>query len=99
VYSFRYAPGSYRQQVENNPVLTEETEKYLDLINQRIADEVQASGVAFVMTSSVRNRTVMRFSICSHRTTLADIEQVFELIQQVAREMDNGRLKPIRVTR
>jgi glutamate/tyrosine decarboxylase-like PLP-dependent enzyme len=91
VYSFRYAPASYRQQVESNPVLAEEIEEYLDLINQRIADEIQASGVAFVMTSSVRNRTVMRFSICSHRTTLADIELVFDLIQRVAREMDHGQ--------
>ena len=98
MYSFRYAPVSYRQQVESNPDLTEEIEEYLDLINQRIADEIQASGVAFVMTSSVRNRTVMRFSICSHRTTLADIERVFGLIQDVAREMDNKKLEPIHVT-
>lgn len=98
VYSFRYAPVSYRQQVERNPVLREEIEEYLDLLNQRIADEIQASGVAFVMTSSVRNRTVLRFSICSHRTILADIERVFGHLQRVAREMDDRKLGPIRVT-
>ncbi|MGH2775318.1 MAG: pyridoxal-dependent decarboxylase [Actinomycetota bacterium] len=98
VYSFRYAPAPYRQQVESNPVLREEIEEYLDLLNQRIADEIQASGVAFVMTSSVRNRTVLRFSICSHRTTLADIENVFGHLQRVAREMDERKTGPTRVT-
>jgi aromatic-L-amino-acid/L-tryptophan decarboxylase len=88
IYSFRYAPA-YQREAENNPASRTENEERLDLLNQRIADEIQASGVAFVMTSSVRGRTVLRFSICSHRTTLADIERVFDHLQGVARELDD----------
>jgi len=89
IYSFRYAPTAYQREAENNPASRTEIEERLDLLNQRIADEIQASGVAFVMTSSVRGRTVLRFSICSHRTTLADIERVFDHLQRVARELDD----------
>lgn len=47
----------------------------LDRLNQAIAEAMQQSGLALVMTSRLRGRVVLRFSICSHRTRLADIEE------------------------
>jgi len=96
MYSFRYAPVQYGEQAESDPLLRTEIDEYLDVLNQRLADEIQASGIAFVMTSSVRGRTVLRFSICSHRTTPADIERTFEHLQRVARELDDRKPEPIR---
>jgi len=83
IYSFRYAPKQYRTAANAN----ERIDAYLDKINQRLADGIQASGTAFVMTSRLRGRVVLRFSICSHRTTLGDIEEVFAKLQELSRDL------------
>jgi aromatic-L-amino-acid/L-tryptophan decarboxylase len=79
IYSFRYAPAPYRAETA-----------YLDWLNQRIADEIQASGFAFIMTSAVRGQTVLRMSICSHRTTLEDIEAVFARLTALGEGLVKG---------
>jgi hypothetical protein len=68
------------------------TNTYLDWLNQRIADEIQASGFAFIMTSTIQGRTVLRLSICSHRTTLDDIEAVFNKLSLIGAELDQAAL-------
>jgi glutamate/tyrosine decarboxylase-like PLP-dependent enzyme len=78
IYSFRFFPAALREQA-NHPGL----HAYLDKMNQRITDEIMATGFAFIMTSKVRGHVVIRLSICSHRTTLPDIEQVFQRLQQI----------------
>jgi aromatic-L-amino-acid decarboxylase len=81
IYSFRYAPEALRRQAEESSNEAEKINAYLDRLNQLIADEIQLSGVAFLMTSKIRDRVVLRLSISSHRTTLSDIDLVFsELI-------------------
>jgi len=96
IYSFRYAPQELRSNVRANVGVHGKNEAFLDKLNQRIADELQASGKAFVMTSKLQGRVVLRFSICSHRTTLADIDKVFakleELGQQII-EMEGAQTK------
>jgi aromatic-L-amino-acid decarboxylase len=87
IYSFRYAPKQYRATVNGSGGANEKIDAYLDRINQRLADGMQASGTAFVMTSRLRGRVVLRFSICSHRTTLADIEEVFAKLRELSREL------------
>lgn len=77
IYSFRFVPAALRALPP-----TEELDRYLDRLNQKITDEIMASGFAFIMTSKVRGQVVIRLSICSHRTTLTDIEQVFQRLQQ-----------------
>lgn len=93
IYSFRYAPRRYRDHIERDDSSQGEIDGRLDWINQRMADELQASGLAFVMTSAVRGRTVLRFSICSHRTTLDDIRQVFEALEQLGHRLDQGDVR------
>lgn len=95
IYSFRYAPQRYRDQMQGEPDARASVEAHLDWLNQRIADDLQASGLAFVMTSAIRGRTVLRFSICSHRTTLEDIERVFEALAQLGKNVD-GETCPMR---
>jgi glutamate/tyrosine decarboxylase-like PLP-dependent enzyme len=87
IYSFRFVPKRCRTTVNNSSKVNEKIEADLDRINQQMADEMQASGTAFVMTSRLRGRVVLRFSICSHRTTLADIETVFEKLQKLGRDL------------
>ena len=82
IYSFRFFPASLRTQ-DNGPKVA----AYLDRVNQEIADEITRSGFAFIMTSKVRGQVVIRLSICSHRTTLQDMEQVFQRLQQIGRAL------------
>ncbi len=87
IYSFRYMPKRYRAAVQENPGLKDEINRKLDQINQMIADEIQLSGTAFVMTTRLRGLTVLRLSICSHRTTLKDIDLVFSKIREIGRKV------------
>lgn len=78
IYSFRYYPAELRQEKNNK-----EINIYLDRMNQKIADEIMATGFAFIMTSKVHGHIVIRLSICSHRTTLQDVEDVFNKLQDI----------------
>lgn len=72
IYSFRYAPRALRG-----------NDAKLDEINQFISDELQRRLIAFAMTTRIRGRVTQRLSICSHRTTLADIEATFEAMREI----------------
>ena len=82
IYSFRYYPKDLKQSSGAD------TDAYLDRLNQLIADEITASGLAFIMTTRIRGRVVLRISVCSHRTTLQDIEQVFAALGSIAQKLD-----------
>jgi len=89
IYSFRYAPEDLRSQADESPNKSEEINAYLDSLNQQIADEIQLSGVAFLMTSKIRGRIVLRLSISSHRTTLSDIDLVFAKIRELGETLQS----------
>ncbi len=86
IYSFSYAPQELQEQANGSRAEQERVESALDWMNQRIADEIQARGTAFIMTSRVHGRTVLRMSICSHRTTLEHIDTVFDALAEIGRE-------------
>lgn len=88
IYAFRYAPEDLRAAATRSEDRAA-IDAYLDRLNQQIADEIQLTGVAFVMTTSVRHRTVLRFSICSHRTSLRDIEVTFEELRKLGEKLDH----------
>jgi glutamate/tyrosine decarboxylase-like PLP-dependent enzyme len=87
IYSFRYAPAADQEIALLSEQDRERINIKLDRLNQRIADEIQARGIAFIMTTRIHGRTVLRMSICSHRTTLADIDAVFDALAQVGRQI------------
>jgi len=80
IYSMRYAPLKIKEEYGSD---YNELDKHLDNLNQRIVDEIQLSGTAFIMTSKVLGKIVIRFSICSHRTTLEDIDMVFSKLKEI----------------
>jgi glutamate/tyrosine decarboxylase-like PLP-dependent enzyme len=65
-------------------------EEKLDGLNQRIVNEVQRSGKAFLMTTSIRGRTAIRLSITNHRTTKKDIRLTFEALQRTGMKLANA---------
>lgn len=75
MYCFQYWPAEIEKQYS-----TDEDALFskLDLLNQQLVDEIQRSGEAFITTSKLKGRVVIRMSICSHRTTLADMDDVFD---------------------
>jgi len=81
IYSFRFRPA--RLQAEPDGAAD-----YLDRLNQRVADAIQLGGLAFVMTTQVHGRTALRLAICSHRTTLADIERTFDELKRLGCQFD-----------
>jgi len=83
IYSFRYLPRRFRNSEQDG-----QEEAYLDRLNQAIADELQASGFALVMTTHFQDQTVLRLSICSHRTRPEDIEDVFQRMDEIGSELD-----------
>lgn len=83
IYSFRYIPADISRQYGETSDYPEEIDNYLGILNQQIADDIQKSGDAFIMTSRVREKVVLRMSICSHRTARADITFVFEKLREI----------------
>ncbi|MFQ6013374.1 MAG: pyridoxal phosphate-dependent decarboxylase family protein [Thermoplasmata archaeon] len=88
IYSFRYVPEDLPAAAVQSGREADPVDLYLDRLNQRIADEIQLSGLAFVMTTKIHGRRVLRLSICSHRTTLGDIEQVFAKLRELGERLD-----------
>ncbi|KAB1187702.1 MULTISPECIES: aminotransferase class V-fold PLP-dependent enzyme [Haloferax] len=90
LYSFQYAPPDLQALAADSPQARDAVDTYLDELNQRIADEIQLTGTAFVMTTSIHGRTVLRFSICSHRTTTDDIDRTFEALRDIGEQVDSS---------
>lgn len=82
IYSFRFFPAELREHT-----ITPALNTYLDLLNQKICDEILSSGFAFIMTSKVKGHIVIRLSICSHRTTLKDMGEVFNRLGEIGRRL------------
>ncbi len=89
IYSFRYVPQDILSGYESGEVDLSTYRTYLDQLNQEIADEIQIEGTAFIMTSKLKGDIVLRMSICSHRTTNEDIDQVFDKLSQIGKAIDD----------
>ena len=59
----------------------------IDRLNQEIVEAIQRSGHALVMSTRIRGRRAIRMSICSQRTTEADIDSTFAALAEVARKL------------
>ena len=77
ISSFRYVPHQLAE--------VEEAAESVDRLNTRIAEEIQQSGLALLMTTRIRGRIALRMSICSQRTTEKDIDDTFEAIAATGR--------------
>jgi aromatic-L-amino-acid/L-tryptophan decarboxylase len=77
MYCFRFVPRS--------TIAVNEVE--LNKLNQRIVDETQLTGKAFLMTTSIRGKTAFRFLVTNHRTTRQDIKLTFDTLGRIGREL------------
>lgn len=88
IYSFRYLPAELHN-LEDSREQRAAIEEYADWLNQRIADELRLTGEAYVTTTEVRGDTVIRMSICSHRTRPSDIDTTFEALRTHGERIDD----------
>ena len=79
IYSFRFVPASMAD--------ADEAAEWIDRLNCDIAEEIQRSGLALLMTTRIRGRIALRMSICSQRTVEEDIDTTFEAIAAVGRKL------------
>ena len=55
--------------------------------NQRLLAEINATGKAFLSHTVLNGQFVIRFAIGNFQTTETDVREVWELIQQTARQL------------
>ena len=79
ICSFRFVP----HQVGD----AEDAAEWIDRLNSEIAEDIQRSGTALLMTTRVRGRIALRMSICSQRTLEEDIDATFEVIAAAGRRL------------
>jgi aromatic-L-amino-acid/L-tryptophan decarboxylase len=82
IYCFRYVPNGLAERQREPAVAAG-----LDRLNQEIADAIQRSGLALLMTTRIRGRVALRMSICSHRTLEEDVDTTFEAIARMGRRL------------
>lgn len=80
LYCFRYVPNGLAERQSEPGV-----QALLDRLNQEIAGAVQRSGLVLVTTTKIGGRVAIRMSLCSHRTSEADIDATFEAVARWGR--------------
>lgn len=88
IYSFRYRPPDLEEAAGRSSTAVD---RYLDRLNQWVADDLRLTGDAYLTTTEVADRTVLRMSICSHRTTPDDIDATVDAIRRHGERIDAGR--------
>jgi aromatic-L-amino-acid decarboxylase len=84
MYSFRFNPVEWEAKYSDDPGGHKAA---LDKLNQKICDEIQLTGKAFIMSSRLRDNVVIRLSVSSHRTTLEDIDVVFSTLKEIGENL------------
>jgi glutamate/tyrosine decarboxylase-like PLP-dependent enzyme len=62
----------------------------LDRLNLRLAEELRATGEAFLSTTRLADRVALRLCFVNWRTTAADVERVVELLAELAGKAEPG---------
>ncbi len=92
IYSFRYRPHRFPSAVigeADSPSVG----AYLDRLNAAIVERANRTGEVFLTTTRLRDRTALRVSVCNHRTTLEDIDHLFELLRRTGEALDAEELR------
>ncbi len=87
IYSFRYRPRRFQIAAVGSEG-EEEAAAYLDGLNRAIVEGANRTGEVFLTTTRIRGRVALRVSVCNHRTTLGDIDRLFELLRRIGRRED-----------
>lgn len=67
-----------------NPMNERYSEKELDALNQKIANRINNSGEALLVTTVLNKQVVLRMCLINPRTTLTDVKATIKLCEQLA---------------
>jgi aromatic-L-amino-acid/L-tryptophan decarboxylase len=72
---------------------TDQTETYLDLLNERIMTEIQADARVYISNAVLRGRFVLRACVVNFRTEAEDMDAVLEVAEEIGSRLDK-ELRP-----
>jgi hypothetical protein len=81
ITTLRYVPLELRATVGS-----EQTEAYLNRLNQLLLTDFENSGEAFCSNALIEEKCALRFCIVNFRTSTADIEDVPPLVARLGRQ-------------
>jgi len=81
ITTLRYVPGELRSTLGH-----EDTENYLNELNERLLAKVEMSGEAFMSNAVIAGKYALRFCVVNFRTSTGDIEAIPELIARLGRQ-------------
>ncbi len=73
--------------------LTEQVEDYLSKLNERLLNEVNATGKAYLSHTNLRGKFTLRLAIGNIRTTDEEVRRTWDLLQEHCARVDN-ELRP-----
>jgi aromatic-L-amino-acid decarboxylase len=88
ITTFRYVPADLRDRLG-----ADQTERYLDRLNQRLLTMIEKGGDAFLSNAVVGRRFVLRACIVNFHTSRADVEALPTLVSRLGRAAD-AELRP-----
>ena len=59
----------------------------LDALNVKIAEELRATGRAFLSSTRLRGRVALRFCFVNWRTTANDVEEIVNLLNSIGQRV------------
>jgi glutamate/tyrosine decarboxylase-like PLP-dependent enzyme len=83
ITTFRYVPPDLRPQLGSD-----EVEKHLNVLNQRLLSALEKSGEAFLSNAVVDGRFLLRACIVNFHTSLDDIEALPHMLSRLGKEAD-----------
>ncbi len=82
IVGFRYVPPGWKHSTDR--------EEELDRLNLALLDELRATGRAFISSTRLRGRIVLRFCFVNWRTTAGDVEEVVRLLVDLGGRLAAG---------
>jgi glutamate/tyrosine decarboxylase-like PLP-dependent enzyme len=83
IVGFRYVPPGWPASAQR--------EEELDRLNLALLDELRATGRAFLSSTQLRGRVVLRFCFVNWRTTAGDVEEIVRLLTDLAGRLTASR--------
>jgi len=92
---FRTRPKDLTDLIEKSPKVTDEIERYLDSLNEKLLEAVNATGQVYLSHTRLRGRFVIRLAIGNIRTTESHVSRAWALLQDHAARLDKELRPPI----
>lgn len=80
--------------VKKKSSMKEEAEKYLNILNEKLLNEINATGRTYLSHTYLSNKFTLRLAIGNIRTTREEVKQTWNLLQKHFAKLDK-QLRPI----